>query len=129
PPAPGPPGRGWRIGIRHPWRANAFAAIIEVTDAIATSGSYERGAHLIDPFTGQPASRAASATVIGPSLAFADALATAVAVGGDGAFALVAGLDHYACYLIRKDGSETDTGNVRFADTLPEPSQPYRRQG
>jgi len=119
------PGQGWRVGIRHPWRADAFAAIIEVTDAIATSGRYERGAHLFDPFTGRPAGRAASATVIGPSLAFADALATAVAVGGDDAFALVAELDHYACYLIRGDGSEIDTGNIRFADAIT-PSQPMR---
>jgi thiamine biosynthesis lipoprotein len=108
------PGQSWRIGVRHPWRADAFAAIIEVTAAIATSGSYERGSHLIDPFTGRPASRAASATVTGPSLAIADALATAVAAGGDDAFAVVADLDHYGCYLIRPDGSEADTGNVRF---------------
>lgn len=109
------PGQSWRIGIRHPWRAGALAAIIDVTAAIATSGGYERGAHLISPFTGRPASRAASATVIGPSLAIADALATAVAAGGDDALAIVAGLDHYDCYLIRPDGSETDTGNIPFA--------------
>lgn len=109
------PGQSWRIGIRHPWRADALAAIIDVTAAIATSGSYERGTHLIDPFTGQPASRAASATVMGPSLAIADALATAVAAGGDDAFAVIAELDHYASYLIRPDGSEADTGNIPFA--------------
>ncbi len=63
---------------------------------MATSGPYERGAHLIDPATGRPASRAASATVTGPSLALADALATGVAVGGDEALALVAGLPGYA---------------------------------
>ena len=108
------PGQSWRIGIRHPWRADALAAIIDVTAAIATSGSYERGAHLIDPSTGQPASRAASATVIGPSLATADALATAVAAGGDDAFAIVAGIDHYDTYLIRPDGTEADTGNIPF---------------
>lgn len=109
------PGQSWRIGIRHPWRPNALAAIIDVTAAIATSGGYERGAHLINPFTGQPASQAASATVIGSSLAIADALATAVAAGGDDAFAIVAGLEHYESYLIRPDGSEADTGNIPFA--------------
>ena len=82
---------------------------------MATSGPYERGAHLIDPATGRPASRAASATVTGPSLALADALATGVAVGGDEALALVAGLPGYAAYLIRPDGSEADTGGIAFA--------------
>ncbi len=110
------PGEGWRVGIRHPWRADAFAAIVNVTAAIATSGRYERGQHLIDPFTGQPTSRAASATVTGPSLAIADALATAVAAGGDEALSIVASLDHYAGYLIRPDGSEADTGKVAFVN-------------
>ena len=116
-------GHRWRVGIRHPWRADALACVIEAggpsprasTAAVATSGPYERGAHLIDPATGQPTSRAASATVTGPSLALADALATGVAVGGDEALAVVADLDGYAAYLIRPDGSETDTGGIAFA--------------
>jgi thiamine biosynthesis lipoprotein len=108
-------GHRWRVGIRHPWRADALACVIEADAAVATSGRYERGAHLIDPATGRPASRAASATVTGPSLALADALATGVAVGGDEALAVVAGLDGYAAYLIRPDGSETDTGGIAFA--------------
>src|ERR1019366_388665 len=86
------PGQAWRAGIGHPWRPGALAAILEGTAAVATSGSYERGPHLLSPFTGQPASRAASATITGPSLALADALATALAVGGDEVLATVAGL-------------------------------------
>lgn len=108
------PGERWRVGIRHPWAADALACIIEVGAAVATSGSYERGAHLIDPATGQPATRAASATVTGPSLAMADALATAVAVGGDEALTLVGGVEGYAAYLIRPDGSEVSTAGVAF---------------
>ena len=38
----------------------------------------------------------------------------AVAVGGDEALPAVAGLAGYAAYLIRPDGSETDTG-IEFA--------------
>jgi thiamine biosynthesis lipoprotein len=108
------PGERWRVGIRHPWRADALAAIVAVTGAVATSGSYERGPHLIDPATGEPSHRAASATVTGPRLALADALATAVAVGGDEALAAVAKLAGYEGYLIRPDGSEADTGGVAF---------------
>jgi thiamine biosynthesis lipoprotein len=113
----GSPGGGerWRAGIRHPWRTGALACVVEVDAAVATSGSYERGPHLIDPRTGDPASRAASATVTGPRLTLADALATGLAVGGDEALAVVAGLAGYAGYLIRPDGSEADTGGVAFA--------------
>jgi FAD:protein FMN transferase len=108
------PGQRWRAGIRHPWRADALAGVVEVTAAMATSGSYERGPHLIDPATGQPACRAASATVTGPTLALADALATAVAVGGDDALAAVAAASGYAAYLIRPDGSDVATGGITF---------------
>jgi FAD:protein FMN transferase len=107
-------GQRWRIGIRHPWRPDALAGIVETSAAVATSGSYERGPHLIDPRTGQAGSRAASATVTGPSLTLADALATGVAVGGDEALAAVSRLAGYAAYLIRPDGTETDTG-IQFA--------------
>ncbi len=108
-------GQRWRVGIRHPWRVDALACVVELDAAVATSGPYERGGHLIDPATGRPASRAASATVTGPSLTLADALATGVAVGGDEALAVVAALDGYAGYLIRPDGSEADTGGIAFA--------------
>jgi FAD:protein FMN transferase len=107
-------GNRWRAGIQHPWRPDALACVIEIGAAVATSGPYQRGAHLIDPATGRPASRAASATITGPSLTLADALATGLAVGGDDALAVVAGLDGYAGYLIRPDGSEADTGGIAF---------------
>ena len=111
-PAPGEP---WRTGIRHPWRPAALAAVLEVRGAVATSGTYERGPHLVDPHTGRPACRAASATVTGPSLAMADALATALAVGGDAALEAIEGLAGYAGYLIRPDGTEAFTGGLQFA--------------
>ena len=111
-PAPGEP---WQAGIRHPWRPAGLAAVLEVHGAVATSGTYERGAHLVDPHTGRPACRAASATVTGPSLAMADALATALAVGGDAALRAVGELTGYAGYLIRPDGTETWTSGMQFA--------------
>jgi len=109
------PGEPWRAGVRHPWRPSALAAVLEVRGAVATSGSYERGAHLVDPRTGRPGCRAASATVTGPRLAMADALATALAVGGDAVLAAVDGLPGYAGYLIRPDGTESWTAGIQFA--------------
>jgi len=73
------PGRPWRVGIRHPLRPDRTAAVLELVDmAVATSGTYERGAHIVDPATGLPAAGLLSVTVAARSLARADALATAV---------------------------------------------------
>jgi FAD:protein FMN transferase len=106
---------GWRIGIRHPWRADGLAAIVvDVTSAVATSGRYERGQHLYAP-PGRAPAAVASATVTGPSLAMADAFATALAVGGDEVLGIIEALDGYEAYLIRADGSEAETGGIVFA--------------
>lgn len=111
---PGPDANGWRIGIRHPWRPDGLAAIVTgVTAAIATSGRYERGEHLYSP-PGKRLAAVASATVTGPSLAMADAIATALAAGGDAVLPFVIALDGYEGYLIRGDGSESDTGGITF---------------
>ncbi|MHB1487604.1 MAG: FAD:protein FMN transferase [Acidimicrobiales bacterium] len=110
---PGPDAR-WRVGIRHPWRPDGLACVVQVDTAIATSGSYERGPHLIDPRTGHPTCGVASATVTGPSLALADALATALAVGGGRVLASVGALEGYGAYLIGADGSEADIGPIVF---------------
>lgn len=103
------PDESWRIGIRHPWRPDAVAGIITTTGAVATSGVYERGAHLVDPHTGLPRCAVASATVTGPGLALADALATALAVAGEGLLPVIEGIDGYEAYVIGRDGDETAT--------------------
>lgn len=79
-----PDGRPWRVGIRHPLDRSLVIAEVDIVDgAIATSGEYERGAHIWSPRRGRTAAWA-SATVVGPDLGIADALATAVfAAGGD----------------------------------------------
>jgi thiamine biosynthesis lipoprotein len=77
--------RAWVTGILHPLFPGRLIAAVEADDAgIATSGPAERGAHIIDPRSGAPATVAASATVIGPDLGRADAYATAaVSLGLD----------------------------------------------
>jgi FAD:protein FMN transferase len=76
----------WRVGIRHPEDLEHLAAVIAVEDlAVATSGTYERGMHIVDPHTGRPPTGLLSVTVLGPELATADAYATAAfAMGSDG---------------------------------------------
>jgi thiamine biosynthesis lipoprotein len=73
----------WSIGVVNPENRMEVVKLYEITDgAIATSGTYERGAHIHDPHTGMIAIGAASATVVGAAGWLCDAMATAVMVGG-----------------------------------------------
>ena len=74
--------------------------------AIATSGTYERGAHIRDPHTGLIALGARSATVYGPDGGLADALATAMVVAGrEGAYLFMKPeLSEYNCWVIDRHG-------------------------
>jgi FAD:protein FMN transferase len=76
-------GRGWPVGIVNPHRRSEVVAVVDARDvAVATSGQYERGAHVIDPRTGSAARGALSATVVGPDPGLADAAASAALVDG-----------------------------------------------
>jgi thiamine biosynthesis lipoprotein len=76
-------GHEWSVGIRHPRASGATIASLHVSNAaVCTSGDYERGRHVLDPRTGEPAQGVASATVIATSAMVGDALATAAFVLG-----------------------------------------------
>jgi thiamine biosynthesis lipoprotein len=77
------PGMPWSIGIAHPDYGDAVALTICADElAVATSGTTERGPHIVDARTEQAATELLSVTVVGPSLARADAYATAAFVMG-----------------------------------------------
>ncbi len=77
-------GGPWRVGVRHPRQRDRLAAVLSLTDAaVATSGAYERGDHIVDPLTRRPARGALSVTVLGRDLATADAYATAAFAMGE----------------------------------------------
>lgn len=74
----------WKIGVVNPDNRQEVLRIFEIHDgAIATSGTYERGAHIFDPTAGTIAIGAKSATVLGPDGGLTDALATALMVAGE----------------------------------------------
>ncbi|HZF89227.1 FAD:protein FMN transferase [Streptomyces sp.] len=80
----GAPGtrRPWRVGIADPLRPGGLAAVITAAGtaelAVATSGTAERGAHIVDPRTGRPAmTDLLAVTVVAPRLTWADCWATA----------------------------------------------------
>ena len=99
------PERAWRIGIQNPFDRATLATVVEPASAVATSGTYERGAHVFDPFNGQSAAAVASATVTGPDLGLADALATGLLAGGPAAVGAIEDLEGYEALLIGWDGA------------------------
>lgn len=141
-----PDGTPWRVGIQDPARVgeqNAFAGVLELTDAFAvTSGGYQRYFeqdgktyhHIIDPATGHPAdSGLRSVTVTAPAArkddwngTMCDAFSTALFVMGEekalefwrergagGAFDLV---------LVTEDGRVLVTEGLADLFTLDETS-------
>jgi FAD:protein FMN transferase len=100
-------GKAWRVGIRHPWEADKLSWVLALTDgAVATSGCYERGDHVRNPRTGNPARGLRSVTVVGPDLARADAYATAGLAMGEAGIAWLAGraADGYDSAVVTDDG-------------------------
>jgi len=83
--------QGWSIGLRHPiWQGKRLAEIFLHDRALGTSGTGRQGffhqgrryGHIIDPRNGIPADGVLSSTVLAPTAAEADALATAFYVLG-----------------------------------------------
>ena len=100
------PGELWRVGVRHPWQTDAVCWVLTGADiAVATSGTYERGPHVIDPRSGKPAVALRSVTVVGSDLAVADAYATAAVAMGTSGLAWLAGLDGYETGVVTEDGA------------------------
>ncbi len=102
------PGRPWRIGIRHPGVADRVAAVLGVSGlAVATSGLYERAGHITNPRTGKVPTGLLSMTVVGPTLAMADAFATAAFAMGEAGVAWVARQPGYGALGVTSDGRIT----------------------
>ena len=102
--------RLWRVGIADPLRPGRLALVVAGRDfAVATSGVAERGAHIIDPYTGQPPVGLASITVVGATLAETDAFATAAFAMGSAARDWVESLDGYEAFAITAAGATWQT--------------------
>jgi thiamine biosynthesis lipoprotein len=83
------PEHGWIIGLVHPIMPQERIGLVRLIDrALGTSGCQrqslihrgQRLGHVIDPRTGWPVTHTLSATVLAPTAALADALATAFSV-------------------------------------------------
>jgi thiamine biosynthesis lipoprotein len=111
--------RKWGVAIEKPDETRrTVQAVMRITDiGVATSGDYrnffeyegKRYSHTIDPRTGRPVDHAlAAVTVLHPSAAVADAMATALLVlGPESGLALAEKLGLAATFLVRvRDGAE-----------------------
>jgi thiamine biosynthesis lipoprotein len=100
----------WRVGVVHPLRLDAYCAALHLDHgAVATSGTYQRGFHVIDPQRGRPATDLAAVTVIGTDLTLTDAYATAALAMGAAALAWLEGLADHEAMVIDTDGRAWQT--------------------
>ena len=104
----------WRVGIQHPRSPRDIAMTLAVSDrAVATSGTYVRPQHILDPHAGRAPAGLLSVTIIGPDLATADAYATAAfAMGAARGAAWCAALDGYDAILICADDTVLTTPGI-----------------
>ncbi len=96
-------GGPWRVGVRHPIERDKVACVVLSSGlAVATSGTYEKGEHILDPHTGKPANAFLSFTVAGPDILQADVYATAGFAMGVSGLEFVRRTPGYEAYAIDK---------------------------
>ena len=94
-------GGAWRVGIRHPVERDKVARVVMASGlAVATSGTYEKGEHILDPHSGKPIDAWLSFTVVGPDILQSDVCATACFAMGPAGLDFVAHLAGYEAYAI-----------------------------
>lgn len=103
-----PDGDPWWVDLEDPLvMANPPLRLALHECAVATSGSYVRGDHTLDPRTGRPATNGVvSVSIVAKTAMLADALATGIAVAYPDAD-LIAQLD-VAARIVVKNGSSID---------------------
>jgi thiamine biosynthesis lipoprotein len=122
-------GEPWRVAVRHP-REEGFLGVLELPGdvAVTTSGDYERFFlhdgrryhHILDPTTGWPVSGVVSVTVVAPTAAEADALATALFVmRPERGLELVESLDRVEALMV------DETGALRLSSGMSDIFSPW----
>jgi thiamine biosynthesis lipoprotein len=99
------PGVPWRIGVAHPLDRNELLTVVTGRDfAVATSGTAERGAHIVNPRTGLAAEAFSSLTVTGRHLTQTDVYATAAFAMGSAARLWIGSRHGYEALAVTPDG-------------------------
>ncbi len=91
----------WDVGIQDPLNNTKILNKLSISNgAVATSGNYQRGNHIYNPKTKQPAVKLLSVTVIGPDIIWADVLATAVFAMGEKSYEFIKNQSNYQAIII-----------------------------
>lgn len=98
----------WRIGVVDPFDPHRLLAVVspwqESRLAVATSGTAERGNHIIDPVTGTAAGELASVTVVATDLTVADWTATAAFAMGYDSWPWLERINGVEAYAVTAEG-------------------------
>jgi len=117
-------GEPWTLGIQHPRRPEAYAALVKLSECcMATSGDYATAFsndllrhHIFDPATGNSPQELASVTVVASSGLDADGASTAVMVlGPERGLKLLNSFAGAEAFLVLKDNRTIRT--PRFPET------------
>jgi len=93
----------WSVGVRLPQNPDAVGAVLTVNNAaVASSGTYERGEHIWGPESNS--GTLLGATVVGPNLGPADALATAIFSDQGQSYEWLSRFPGYSVVLFTGDG-------------------------
>lgn len=110
-------GQQWVIGIQNPFDSNSILGTVELSDcAMATSGEYERGKHIINPKTGSRDLALSSVSVVGPDGGLVDALATAILIEGPDGIRWLEQFSELSALLV--DEQQVYTYGPAFEDSL-----------
>jgi thiamine biosynthesis lipoprotein len=110
----------WQVGIVDPFDPTQVLTVISVTSgAVATSGTTQRGAHIVNPRTGRPATDLASVSVVGDRLTHVDALATAALAMGNRSREWLGSLPDVEAYIVTADGRQWATGGFAASGVRP----------
>jgi thiamine biosynthesis lipoprotein len=109
----------WDIGIQDPKNKREILGKLSISNgAVATSGNYERGDHIINPKTGERANELLSVSVAGRDIIMADILATATFAEGLTGLIMVEESENYEALAIDKNSDFYMTsymeGLIRF---------------
>ncbi|MDB5161440.1 MAG: hypothetical protein JWO96_820 [Candidatus Saccharibacteria bacterium] len=106
-------GKVWGIGLQNPLDKQSILGRISAKDiAVATSGIYERGDHVINPKTGNPANELLGITVAGPDIIRADVFATAAFAMGTAGLSFIEDQPGYEALAVDKAGKALATSGM-----------------
>jgi FAD:protein FMN transferase len=87
--------------------------------AVATSGTAERGMHILNPRTGRPATDLASITLVGESLTIVDAYATAAFAMGNAAYDWLEQREGLEAFAVTATGGTWQTSDFPNGSASP----------